>query len=204
MKIAVGGMIASGKSTLVKGLAKELGYDVLDEFRNDDEVFNTLLRWLYEGKDDVEMLLQVYFLHKHYKTQLEKTQDVVVDRHIIEHWLFAQENLKHKPEVLNFYNGLFHSYMNTVTQPDLYIILDISWDTFVRRIKKRGRAQEMDNIENNWNYFYNLLKTYKSKLEAQCKVYDIPYVVLNDDFNTEEDTVREGLKLIRLNDILER
>ena len=59
MKISVGGMIASGKSTLVKNLGEDLKLPVMEEFEKDDEVFNTLLKWLYEKKDNVEMLLQI-------------------------------------------------------------------------------------------------------------------------------------------------
>ena len=182
MKIAVGGMISSGKSTLVNQLAKHYDYPSMDEFREDDEVFNTLLKWLYEGKEDVEMLLQIYFLHKHYKTQIKYDGDVVVDRHIIEHWLFAQENLKNKPQVLNMYNGLFHQYMNNVKHPDLYIILDVDWASFMERIKKRGRKQEVDNLDSNKDYFKGLLNTYKTKLEAQCKIYNIPYMVVDTSY----------------------
>ena len=47
MKISVGGMIASGKSTLVKNLGEDLKLPVMEEFEKDDEVFNTLLKWLY-------------------------------------------------------------------------------------------------------------------------------------------------------------
>jgi len=42
---------------------------------------------------------------------------------------------------LNMYNGLFHQYMNNVKHPDLYIILDVDWASFMERIKKRGRKQ---------------------------------------------------------------
>lgn len=196
MKIAVGGMIASGKTTLVKNLSQSLNFDQLDEFKQGDEVFNTLLEWLYKGYEDVEMLLQVYFLHKHYKTQLEKANDVIVDRHIIEHWLFAQENLKEKPQVLNFYNGLFHQYMNQVIQPDIYFILDMDFDTFESRIMQRGRPQEIDNYEQNKNYFKALLKSYKEKLIAQCTIYDIPYVIIDVNEQTETETLKKALNHI--------
>ena len=82
------------------------------------------------------MLLQIYFLHKHWTTQALYGGDVVVDRDIIEHWIFAQENIKDKPEILNMYNAVFHAYMNTHRKPDLYIILDMNWGTFEERIKK--------------------------------------------------------------------
>jgi deoxyadenosine/deoxycytidine kinase len=69
MKISVGGMIASGKTTLVKRLGEKLQFPVMEEFEKDDEVFNTLLKWLYEKKDNVEMLLQIYFIHNHWLNQ---------------------------------------------------------------------------------------------------------------------------------------
>lgn len=188
MKIAVGGMIASGKSTLVKKLGMALNLPVMDEFDADDDVFNTLLDWLYSGKDNVEMLLQVYFLHDHYLKQKEYGNSFVVDRDIIEHWLFAQTNLKKMPEIMNMYNGVFMAYMNSIKKPDVYVILDIDWDTFESRIKKRGRASEIDNFDSNRDYFMNLLSTYKSKLMAQCDIYEIPYVVVNVN-NMDEDEV---------------
>jgi len=194
MKIAVGGMIASGKSTLVKQLAEKYNIPLMNEFEQDDDVFNTLLQWLYEGKENVEMLLQIYFLHKHWLAQMEFNDNVIVDRHIIEHWLFAQINLSSKPKVLNMYNGLFHQYMNDVSHPDLYIILDVDWKSFEDRIMKRGRQQEIDNFENNKEYFEALIKNYVKKLVAQCDIYEIPYVVINTNNLTEEKVLEISSK----------
>lgn len=179
-------MIASGKSTLVHKLGKRLNLPIMDEFDKDDDVFNTLLKWLYEGYANVEMLLQVYFLHDHYLKQQEYGDSFIVDRDIIEHWLFAQTNLVNMPTVMNMYNGVFMAYMNEITKPDLYVILDISWDTFKDRIFKRGRDSEIDNFASNENYFKDLLDTYVDKLKAQCIIYDIPFTVINVD-NTDED-----------------
>ena len=198
MKFAVGGMIASGKSTLVKTLAEKLNLQRMDEYDKNDEVFNTLLKWLYEGKKDVEMLLQIYFLHKHWKTQQNIKGDVIVDRHIIEHWLFAQINLAKTPEVLNMYNGLFHQYMNSIEHPDLYIILDMDWDTFKQRIMMRGREQEVENFGQNEDYFKFLMDDYVRKLVAQCEIYDIRYIVLDTSGRTQEDVARASEEIIKL------
>ena len=94
MKIAVGGMIASGKSTLVKDLSEELKMPAMYEFAESDVVFNTILKWLYEGVEDVQMLLQFYFLHKHWTSQKEYKGDVIVDKHIIENLIFAEYHLQ--------------------------------------------------------------------------------------------------------------
>jgi deoxyadenosine/deoxycytidine kinase len=198
MKFAVGGMIASGKSTLVKTLAEKLNLQRMDEYDKNDEVFNTLLKWLYEGKQDVEMLLQIYFLHKHWKTQQNIKGDLIVDRHIIEHWLFAQINLAKNPEVLNMYNGLFHQYMNSIEHPDLYIILDMDWDTFKQRIMMRGREQEVENFGQNEDYFKFLMDDYVRKLVAQCEIYDIRYIVLDTSGRSQEDVARASEEIIKI------
>ena len=78
MKISVGGMIASGKSTLVTRLGDALNLPVMEEFEKDDDVFNTLLRWLYEQKKDVEMLLQIYFIHNNWLSQNKYHGDFIV------------------------------------------------------------------------------------------------------------------------------
>ena len=191
-------MIASGKSTLVKTLAEKLNLQRMDEYDKNDEVFNTLLKWLYEGKQDVEMLLQIYFLHKHWKTQQNIRGDLIVDRHIIEHWLFAQINLAKNPEVLNMYNGLFHQYMNSIKHPDLYIILDMDWDTFKQRIMIRGREQEIENFGQNEDYFKFLMDDYVRKLVAQCEIYDIRYIVLDTSGRTQEDVARASEEIIKI------
>ena len=189
-------MIASGKSTLVNTISKYFKMPKLEEFDPNDEVFNKLLQWLYEGKPDVEMLLQIYFLHKHWKAQKKVGHHVIVDRHIIEHWLFAQINLEKYPEVLNMYNGLFHQYMSSVDHPDFYIILDVNWSNFVKRIMKRGRSQEVENFSKNEEYFKNLHNKYVDKLISQCIIYDIPFYVLETDGLTEEEVSNLALQVI--------
>lgn len=196
MKIAIGGMIASGKSTLVDNLSKTLNIPAMKEFESDDVVFNTILKWLYEGVKDVEMLLQFYFLHNHWSSQKEYKDSVIVDKHIIENLIFAQEHLSHNLELLNIYEGLFSQYVKNVHKPDLYIILEIDWNTFKERINQRGRQQEIDNFDNNTEYFKRLLSTYVSKLVEQCEKQDITYYVLNTSQLSEEETLKKSLDIV--------
>ncbi len=193
MKISVGGMIASGKSTLVTRLGKELNLPVMEEFEKDDEVFNTLLKWLYEQKNDVEMLLQIYFIHNNWLSQKKYDGDFVVDRDLVEHWLFAQHNLKSMPTIMNMYNGVFHAYMNQIKKPNLYIILDIDWGNFEKRIMERGRDQEIENFDKNKPYFKDLMSNYVTKVAAQCAVYDIPYVVVDTSGLSEDEVFEQAV-----------
>jgi len=200
MRIAIGGPIASGKSTLVQKLSEELKTKALSEFANDDPVFDTLLSWLYDGLEDVEMLLQVYFLHKHWSALAKEDNDIIIDRHMIEHWLFAQNNIKDKT-VRNFYNSLFYNYINDVKKVDLYLILSINWTTFIKRIEKRGRRQEVDNLEKNLEYFRKLNSDYIDKLKAQCLIHGIDYQVI-DANGPEEEVLEKALSIIRHREML--
>ena len=197
MKISVGGMIASGKSTLVKRLGEALNLPVMEEFERNDEVFNTLLRWLYEQKDNVEMLLQIYFIHNHWLNQVKYEGSFIVDRDLVEHWLFAQHNLKKMPTIMNMYNGVFHAYMNQVKKPDIYLILDVDWKNFEQRIMDRGREQEIENFDKNKTYFKELMSDYTTKVAAQCAVYDIPYVVINTNGLTEDEVFQKSIEAIK-------
>lgn len=197
MKISVGGMIASGKSTLVKRLGEALELPVMEEFEKDDEVFNTLLGWLYEQKDNVEMLLQIYFIHNHWLNQKKYDSNFIVDRDLIEHWLFAQHNLQSMPTIMNMYNGVFHAYMNQIKKADLYIILDVDWPNFKERVLSRGREQEIENFDKNETYFRSLISDYVPKVEAQCRVYDVPHIILNTSGKSEDEVFELALEAIK-------
>lgn len=202
MKIAVGGMIAAGKSNLASALGAALSIPVMSEYEEQDQIFDTLLSWLYEGKPNIEMMLQIYFLENSWLRQKEHKNHFIVDRDIIEHWLFAQENLKAKPKIMNMYNGLFYSYMNEIKKPDLYIILDLDWKHFKERIFNRQRSQEVKNFETNSVYFSNLLQNYVQRLRAQCVIFDIPYIVINTNDLTEEEVFALAMK--KINPIVKR
>lgn len=222
-KIAVGGMIGAGKSTLSPALAERLGWKHLEEFDEGDNVFTTMLQWLYEGKN-IELQLQSYFIEYSYNVvkqydrmhikngyeavikenpELESAlehnfnyisqgNNVVVDRDIIEHWLFAQINLLGVDNnLMTMYNNLFHGYYLNHQKPDLYLILDISWDTFVERLFNRGREVEVDNFEENKAYFKNLLDCYTRKLIAQCEIYDVDYKVIDCNGKRAEEVLEE-------------
>ena len=198
-RIAIGGMIASGKSTLAQKVSFEYHLPLIEEFTKDDNVFHTLLDWLYQGKPNVEMLLQIYFIHNQWLKHKEMGEHYVVDRDVIEHWIFAQVNLRKHPEVLNMYNGLFHAYMNSIKLPDLYIILGVDFANFKQRVMERGRPEEIANFEKNEQYFKDLLKNYTEMLRAQCVIYNIPYYIVNTNGKTTEQVFEEVKKYVDKN-----
>ena len=139
------------------------------------------------------MLLQIYFIHNNWLSQKKYNGDFVVDRDLVEHWLFAQHNLKNMPTIMNMYNGVFHAYMNQIKKPDLYIILDIDWENFEKRVMERGREQEIENFDKNRAYFKDLMSNYVTKVAAQCAVYDIPHVIIDTSGLTEDEVFEKAV-----------
>src|SRR5690554_3530870 len=109
-KIAIGGMIASGKSTLSKNLSKIYNIPVMQEFEEGDVVFNTMLDWLYKRVPNTEMLLQIYFIHNQLMQDRKTTGSFIVDRDILERMIFARINLADDEQTFKIYENVFESY----------------------------------------------------------------------------------------------
>lgn len=179
--IAVGGPIAAGKSSLVSRLSQDLEIPFLDEFDPNDPVFATMLEWLYTGVENIELLLQTYFISNNFRAQQEvKDQSYIGDRDLIEHFIFAAENLRNVPEQFNSYSVLYHYYKSYYRRPDFYIVLDVDWD----------------NFEANHEYFRRLHTNYVSKLVTQLTNDNIDYVIIDTNSQTVEQVFEQARSLI--------
>lgn len=183
--IAIGGMIAAGKTTLVNDLANDLKCDVLLELDDNDEIQKSLLKGLYEKQDIAPSVFQLYFFLKrfsNYSKIATNNKLTIVDRTIFEDRLFAHQNMGDDPIVFSFYDNMWKEKINeliySVGIPKIYIILDIDWDLFVDRLFKRNREVEISNFEKNEMYFRSLNTNYVSFLERTCKAYGINYLIL--------------------------
>ncbi|QJR44045.1 deoxynucleoside kinase [Mycoplasma miroungirhinis] len=201
MIIGISGMIASGKTSLSEKLHKHYKTSkMLHEFEEDDEVFNTFLKWLYEKKPNLTIGFQSYIVENHsakfadilqeYKTQnLDITKDhIFLDRFSIEHYIFAKIILKDKPnKYLEAYDALFQKLITNEELPDLAIFLDINFETFKKRIFKRGRETEVDNWDKNVEYFKTLHKHYYEFFLELVTKFKLNHIVIDaNDLNEKE------------------
>ena len=185
--IAIGGMIASGKTTLMHNLAKRLNCELIDEIDPNDEIQNVLLKALYEKKNEVApAVFQLYFFLTRFENYKRATKDdslFLVDRTVFEDRLFAHRNMAKDPVTFGFYDVLWtnkiHELIYSVGIPKLYIIIDIEWDLFKERLFERDRNIETDNYKINEDYFKNLWEGYTDYLVQICKTYGINYIVVS-------------------------
>lgn len=201
--IAVGGMIAAGKTTLVEALSKELSCDILYELDDNDEIQNALLKGLYEKQDIAPSVFQLYFFlrrFENYKKASKKNELVIVDRTVFEDRLFAHQNMSADPITFTFYDNMWRDKINelvySIGLPKLYIIIDIDWKTFMERLFKRDRKVEVDNFKQNEDYFKNLNNMYVDFLSQTCQTFGIDYIILDAKFDnvTKIKLINEKLK----------
>lgn len=97
MVIAISGMIGSGKSTLSKQLNQHYHKSyLLEEFAQDDDVFNTFLKWVYEKEPNIDIAFQSYIIESLSDTFTKKEKLFLKDRNHKEHYMFLDRfNLEH-------------------------------------------------------------------------------------------------------------
>ena len=143
--VGLAGNIGVGKTTFTELIAEKLGWIPYYESVADNpyliDFYRDMSRWSFN--------LQVYFLHKRFKTHHEMSMSnggVIQDRTIYEDVEIFARNLQE----MNFmdkrdwenYRGLFSIMTSYLRQPDLIIYLKASTDTLLSRIKNRSRDYE--------------------------------------------------------------
>ncbi|TQC53980.1 deoxynucleoside kinase [Mycoplasmopsis mucosicanis] len=210
MIIGISGMIGCGKSTLSKGLHKHFQNSMLlEEFQENDEVFNTFLKWLYEKQPNIDLGFQSFIieslsnslqhcLQKFISLGYNHQQNhIFLDRFNLEHYIFAVVTLKEKPpKYLKAFDKLFSNLVDSSENPDLAIYIDIDFDTFKERILKRGRQSEIDNYQQNETYFKELHAVYKDFYINLMQTYNIPYVVIESTGKNEYQILGEAIEII--------
>ena len=116
--------------------------------------------------------MQVYFLNTRFHSIKDAlTQDNnVLDRSIYEDALFFQMNAdigRATPEEVDTYYELLHNMMGELDRmpkknPDLLVHINVSYDTMIKRIQKRGRPYEQLSYDSTLeDYYKRLLRYYK-------------------------------------------
>lgn len=210
MLIGISGMISCGKTTLTKSLVRHYPTSMmLEEYDENCEVFNTFLKWLYEKQPNLTMGFQSYVVENH-TTKLNeliakfnkmgkdwKKDHIFLDRFSVEHYIFAHINLRPKGKnYLNGYDALFEHLITDDETPDLAIFLDMSWDTFKKRLFERGRKVETENFDKNEPYFRELYDSYKALFLKQAKKYKFPYEIVETDNLTEDEVYEKAVEII--------
>ena len=157
IQIIVEGMTASGKSTIVNLLSERLGFKVMpEEFR---DPLNLLSRFHHE-KNNWAFPMQLNFLVTRFAQYLcaSEENNFIMDRSIFGDKVYAMLYYKSgyfKDSQLGCYLTLYDSLLRYVKPPKLLILVKCPFEEIMRRIKIRGRQDEIDAGEQYWKSLYD-------------------------------------------------
>lgn len=182
--ITMAGMIGAGKSSLTAILAQQLGTRAFFEPVSD----NPVLPLFYKGNEiaakkraagdkdatnPYAYLLQTFFLNRRFKMMKQAMQNDnnILDRSIYEDALFMKMNVDMgnatKVEY-NIYKSLLDNMLEELPYaahkkaPDLMVMIDVSYPTVIKRIKRRGRQYEqVENDPSLVEYYHKLIQYYE-------------------------------------------
>ena len=166
--IALSGPIGAGKTSLTELLTSHWGTKGFYESVDD----NKILPLFYKDPKRYAFLLQIYFLNKRMDSIKEASNNLlsVMDRSIYEDSLLFHLNAdlgRATNTEVDIYDSLLSNMMQELPKlsykknPDLLIHIDISFDTMLKRIKKRGRSYEQIDVDPDlYNYYKELNHRY--------------------------------------------
>ncbi len=145
--IAIEGPIGVGKSSVAQLLAERLdATTVLEEWGQ-----NPFLKPFYDGKAGASFQVEVFYLLSRYRQQQELLQRNLFQLQTISDYvfekcrLFAYLNLEDSE--LAIYEKLYGLLSENITRPDLVVYLQAPTEVLLKRIKMRGRNEEVNLSE---------------------------------------------------------
>lgn len=166
--LVLSGTIGAGKTSLTSLLAEHLHKPAFYESVDD----NKILPLFYKDPQKYAFLLQIYFLNKRLDSIKAANADdeSVMDRSIFEDSLLFHLNAdlgRATNTEVDIYDSLLQNMMQELPEatykknPDLLIHINISFETMLERIKKRGRSYEqIANDPSLYDYYQQLDQRY--------------------------------------------
>ena len=190
MWIAVEGNIGVGKSTLVRGLAKQMNWVEEGENVETDSNFQKHLS-AFNNNTNHAIHLQRWLSSKRIRnarTRKRQKENYVVERSLLGDMVFTVT--MHKRGYIEVSD--YHNYLKEISNifiklplPELVIYLKADTETCYNRLKQRNRRQE-SSLEKSYiqelNFHYdNLLPTYTT-------LWDTPFIEIDfNQYKTSQD-----------------
>lgn len=185
--ISIEGVIGAGKSELAKIITRRYDGNYLPESVNE----NPLLESYYKEPKIYGFPLQIYFLNQRFK-DLKETYNHplnVQDRNILCDELFYHINYVNGNATkvqYELYQDLLQNMMEEIhgysKRPELLVFLDISKETELKRIKKRGRDYEQPSEKNDLeNYYGQLWNAYQKFIKEYQENEISPVLIIEGD-----------------------
>ncbi|MDR1378356.1 MAG: deoxynucleoside kinase [Synergistaceae bacterium] len=178
IQIIVEGMTASGKSTIVNLLGERLGFKIMpEEFRDQ---YDLLSRFHHDRNWAFPM--QLNFLVTRFAQYLCASEEncYIMDRSIFGDKVYATLYYKQgyfKDSQYGCYLTLYDSLLKYTKAPQLLILVYCPFEEIMRRIRERGRGDELDAGEEYWRSLYSAYIPFIDFVKSEM---DIPNFLVLD------------------------
>jgi len=164
VRLVVDGMTGVGKSTLVEILSGELDLEPFNEIFEDD---NNLLHKFFHDRKRWCFPMQINFLNHRFKQFKEASllNSSIMDRSIYSDSIFANmyKDLGYlSREEFNVYQSLLNNMLEHLTPPKMIVYLKVSAREAIRRIRKRGRPDELEVEDSYWKKLHGFYEKHYS------------------------------------------
>lgn len=181
------GTIGAGKTTTSEKLHKKLNIPVAYEAQSKelDAQTRDLLTKYYQDKKSYALEKNLFFLNQRKETIINHQNDeqYISDRSLYDDFIMAKFNYVSghmSPTEWLIYNMAYQKVEKLLKDQDnIFIFLNPSLDTVLKRIKMRGRIEEQIDVHPNLLEYYTQLK---SLYEDEFK--DVKQLSSNKDIDT--------------------
>ena len=192
--IAVEGAIGVGKTAVVERLTQRLeATALLEEWGQ-----NPFLKSFYDGRPGAAFQSELFFVLSRHRQQQELVQRKLFTQATISDYVFEKSRLfaylNLEDSELLVYEKLYTLLAEGVPRPDLVVYLQAPIDVLARRIKQRGRPEELHLSE---EYLAEVNRAYNHYFFHYTTT---PLLVVNTaevDFVKHEDDLDDLVKQIR-------
>jgi deoxyguanosine kinase len=192
--IAVEGAIGVGKTAVVERLTQKLDATALLEEWGQ----NPFLKTFYDGRPGAAFQSELFFVLSRHRQQQELVQRKLFTQATISDYVFEKSRLfaylNLEDSELLVYEKLYTLLAEGVPRPDLVVYLQAPTDVLARRIKQRGRPEELHLSE---EYLAEVNRAYNHYFFHYTST---PLLVVNTaevDFVKHEDDLDDLIKQIR-------
>jgi deoxyadenosine/deoxycytidine kinase len=171
VQIIVEGMTASGKSTVVNLLSERLGLRVMpEEFRDQYDLlrrFHLERRWAFP--------MQLNFLVTRFAQYLcaSESDEYILDRSVFGDKIYASLYYKlgyFRDSQFGTYLMLYDSLLKHLAMPKLIIVLSCPFEEIMRRIRMRGRSDEIEAGEEYWRSLYDAYASFLDFVRSEIEL----------------------------------
>lgn len=197
--VVIDGMTGVGKTSLLKIIAARLNLVPYEEIFRDE---NDLLGKFFTAGKEWCFPMQISFLNNRFVQYKEalKLGNVVMDRSIYSDPIFASFYYKSgdfKPEEYFVYKSLFNNLIESLKPPSIVIYLSVSAEEAMRRIKKRGRTDELQVLDSYWRALHEEYSDYyKNYRLSPLLTIDVDGLDFVNNLSDQESIVRTVLNTI--------